>query len=276
MITLRALTVTAVLLLSVFACDSYAATDMKTGVVLLHGKWGNSSLHINHLATAMRERGYIVLTPLMPWSKEREYDGDYAAALEIIDRNIKELRQNGGATTIILAGHSMGANAAIAYAAHGQEKIDGVVAIAPGHTPDRNNYQQAIASSLNKAREMISAGKGSEQALFVDLNGGRKANINMTAATYYSYNSPDGMASMPINAAKVNQRIPLFWILAGESDVLYTAGKEYVFAKWPPHPLNTYLLLHTTHLNAPDTAKDAILEWIDTLGHNPKQTNSLQ
>ncbi len=252
------------ILFSVFACDVHAATKNTVGVVLLHGKWGNPSQHINTLATSLKEKGYIVLTPLMPWSKSRGYDVDYPAALGIVENNIQELRKK-GAKIIVLAGHSMGANASIAYAAYGHEKIDAIIAVAPGHTPDLHKYHMNVESSLNKANKMIKAGQGGERESFIDLNGGRYESINMTAATYYSFNDPCGMASMPISASKVTQRIPLFWIVAGPEDVLYNAGKEYVFEKWPSNPLNRYLILNATHLSAPDNAKDEIVKWIDTL-----------
>ena len=67
----------------------------------------------------MQNKGYMVLTPLMPWSKVRGYDVDYSAALEIVTSNIQELRKK-GSTVIVLAGHSKGANAAIAYTAYGR------------------------------------------------------------------------------------------------------------------------------------------------------------
>ena len=123
-----------------------AAIENKVGVVLIHGKWGKPS-QFNSLATSMRNKGYRALTPLMPWSKVRGYDVDYSAALEIITGNIDELRKS-GSTVIVLAGHSKGANAAIAYAAYGPEKIDAVIAIAPGHIPDIVRYQESIQSSL--------------------------------------------------------------------------------------------------------------------------------
>ncbi len=88
------------ILLSVFSGDLFAANESKVGIVLLHGKWGNPSKHINNLAESMRSSGYIVLTPLMPWSKYKGYDRDYPAALEIIDQNIKELRNKGATLNV--------------------------------------------------------------------------------------------------------------------------------------------------------------------------------
>ena len=162
MVRLYNFAVTALIFFSFFYCDVHAATENKVGVVLLHGKWGNPSQHINTLATSLKENGYIVLTPLMPWSKSRGYDIDYPAALGIIENNIQELRKK-GAKVIVVAGHSMGANASIAYAACGHEIIDAVIAIAPGHTPDLYKYHINIESSLNKATEMIKSGQGGER-----------------------------------------------------------------------------------------------------------------
>ena len=81
-----------------------------------------------------------------------------------------------------------------------------------------HKYHATIESSLNTANEMIHAGKASESASFIDLNGVRPANITMKASTYISYNDPAGMASMPVSASKVTQHIPLFWIVAGPGD----------------------------------------------------------
>jgi len=214
-----------------FAGTLYTATETQVGVVLIHGTWGNPS-QFNSLTELMKNKGYMVHAPLMPWSKIRGYDVDYSAALKIVTGNIDELRKS-GSTIIVLAGHSKGANAAIAYAAYGREKIDAVIAIAPGHTPDRVRNHESIQSSLTKAREMIESGNGDMQALFTHRNNGRYADITMTAAAYFSYYDPEGIGSMPLSTSKITQGIPLVWILAGTTDVLYDQSRDYVFEKWP-------------------------------------------
>ena len=209
-----------------FAGTLYTATENQVGVVLIHGTWGNPS-QFNSLTELMKNKGYMVHAPLMPWSKIRGYDVDYSAALKIVTGNIDELRKS-GSTIIVLAGHSKGANAAI-----GREKIDAVIAIAPGHTPDRVRNHESIQSSLTKAREMIESGNGDMQALFTHRNNGRYADITMTAAAYFSYYDPEGIGSMPLSTSKITQGIPLVWILAGTTDVLYDQSRDYVFEKWP-------------------------------------------
>ena len=261
------------LFFTLFIGDLSAAAADRIGIVLLHGKWGNPSRNISKLAASMKSRGFAVITPLMPWSREREYDIDYPGAMGILDNAVRELRKE-GATVVVVAGHSMGANASIAYAAYGHEKIDAVIAIAPGHTPDRPGYHLNIESSLNEAIEMIKTGRGSEKATFSDLNsGGRSAAVSMSAATYVSYNDPLGMASMPISTSKVTQQIPLFWIIAGPEDVLYGAGRAYVYDRWPRHPFSRYLVLNSTHLSAPDDAEADILQWLDLLSRAGTMTN---
>ena len=241
-----------------------SAAERKIGVVLMHGKWGSPDRNINELAASMKSKGFMVSTPVMPWSIHRGYDADYPAALEIVDRSVRELR-NAGATLVVVAGHSMGANAAVAEAAYGHEPIDGVVAIAPGHAPEQPGYHQKIEESLKLAMEMVKAGRGDEPDQFLDINAGRSSTVAMTAAAYMSYNDPSGMGSMPVSAAKVKQPIPLLWIVAGPGDVLYRQGRGYVFERWPSHPKNSYLVIDSSHYKAPDDAIGDVVAWLRSL-----------
>ncbi len=111
-----------------------AAAD-RIGVVLMHGKWGDPGRNIDGLARALRAQDVLVATPLMPWGRGRDYDADYPRALREIDDEVAKLKEQ-GARTIVIAGHSFGANAAFAYAASGRE-ISGLIALGPGHTPER-------------------------------------------------------------------------------------------------------------------------------------------
>ena len=85
-----------------------------TGVVLMHGKTGLPGSLLTDLATALRKEGAIVVTPEMPWSRKRIYDASYDQALAQIGALAANLRKR-GATKIVIAGQSLGANAAIGY-----------------------------------------------------------------------------------------------------------------------------------------------------------------
>ena len=52
----------------------------------------------------------------MPWSARRIYDATYDQAMDEIDASVEKLKK-AGAKKIAVIGHSLGANAAIGYAA---------------------------------------------------------------------------------------------------------------------------------------------------------------
>src|SRR4051794_4396036 len=86
------------------------------GIVLLHGKGGLPSGYIRELASALQSKGHLVSTPTMPWAKNRIYDASFDEAMQEIDREVNSLRQK-GAKLIVIGGHSLGASAALGYAA---------------------------------------------------------------------------------------------------------------------------------------------------------------
>lgn len=64
----------------------------------------------------------------MPWSKNRYIDKTYEASLDEIELPSKILKQ--GVKQVVLIGHSMGANVAIAYGS--LQPLDALVVLAPG------------------------------------------------------------------------------------------------------------------------------------------------
>ena len=237
------------------------SAESEVGIVLMHGKWGGPSAPpVQALATALRARGFKVVTPNMPWSGKRMYDVDYPAALSEIDAATKTLREN-GAKRIIVAGHSFGANASIAYAASGRE-MDGVMAIAPGHVPDLVSFGASVA----RARQMIAEGKADETAPFDDNNQGQNRTINTTAKIYLSFFDPNGLGAMPKSAAAIPKPVPFLWVV-GRQDRAMGYGENYVFNKVPKHASNKYLVVSADHRDTPEVAAPQIVEWIMSLGY---------
>ncbi|MBN2034658.1 MAG: alpha/beta hydrolase [Deltaproteobacteria bacterium] len=255
----RSLIVVVALVLVLSPDVKSAETDV--GIVLMHGKWGGPPAPpIQFLATALRTKGFKVITPVMPWGLKRMYDADYPTALSEIETAVENLRKQ-GAKRIIVAGQSFGANASIAYAASGRE-VDGVMAIAPGHMPDQQNF----GASVSKARKMIKQGKGEEIASFIDNNQGQDKNINTTAKIYLSFFDPNGLGVMPKNAAAIPKPVPFLWVV-GTDDQIYRRGEDYVFNKVPKHPRNAYLVVDANHSTTPKVAAPQILEWIMSLNY---------
>jgi dienelactone hydrolase len=244
------------------AVASSAAADV--GVILMHGKGETPPTAISGLANVLRSKGFIVATPEMPWSGKRQYDVDYPAALNEIEAAANSL-QSKGASRIIVAGFSFGANGALAYAASGRQ-VDGVMAIAPGHVPDLRGFQAKVAKSVQKARQMIAEGKGDSTASFDDINQGRSDSVRATAHAYLSYFDPAGQASMPRSAQHMPRAVPFLWVI-GDKDRLLRQGQEYVYDKFPRHPKSRYLVVSAGHGNTPSVATGEIVEWLTSLGY---------
>jgi pimeloyl-ACP methyl ester carboxylesterase len=249
------------LVLCLQCCLAYAA-EGRIGVVLMHGKWGTPARLVDGLAGALRDKGFLVATPLMPWGRGRDYDADYPKALEQIAAEAQSLRQQ-GAATIVVAGHSFGANAALAYAAGGAD-IAGIVMLAPGHTPERRAFRERLAGSVDKARAMLASGKADEKVAFDDLNQGRMAPVWTTPKIYLSYFDPEGLGAMPKSAAAIKKPLAILWVV-GTRDPLYGAGETYAYDKAPAHPKSKFLTLESDHFSTPRDATAAVVSWIESL-----------
>jgi pimeloyl-ACP methyl ester carboxylesterase len=250
---------------SALSCPTWAlGAETDVGIILMHGKWDRPPTAVLALSRVLESKGFKVATPVMPWSGNRQYDADYPQALTEIDNMAKALRDK-GAKRIIVAGHSFGANAAIAYAGTGKD-VDGIIAIAPGHVPDLSGFQSKVASSVEKARQMVAEGKGDSTASFDDLNQGKTKRIRTTASTYLSFFDPVGLAAMPKSAGAIPHPVPFLWVI-GSQDRLLARGADYVFNKAPEHPNSKYLVVPGGHSDTPGIATEQIVEWLMSLGY---------
>ena len=237
-----------------------AGEASEVGIVLMHGKWGSPNRNIDQLADSLRNAGYKVSTPEMPWSLSHSYDKSFEQAMAQIDFTVAVLKAN-GAKRIIVAGHSLGANAALAYGAH-HPGLLGVMAIAPGHTPELPDFRVRMADKLEEAKAKLASGHGDEAVTFTDLNQGRMKSITLSAAIFVSYFDPNGLANMPANAA--HQSAPTL-VVAGTDDRLTGLGQDYLFNRLPPDNRNRYLLVEAGHLETPTVAKGQIVEWVESI-----------
>src|SRR5688572_9160469 len=194
--TVRPLAI-AIALISLSPPTSSSAQD-KLGVVLMHGKQSAPDQH-GPLADALVAAGFLVERPEMCWSARRIYDRAYLDCLLEIDAAVDRLKSR-GATAVVIAGHSLGANAALAYGA--RNPVKGVIALAPGHTPELRAAQPRIAASLDRARQLVTEQRGDEPSIFADFNGDLAINVKATGKIYLSFFAADSPAVMPNNAAR--------------------------------------------------------------------------
>lgn len=248
-----------------FVSPADAADSGKLGVVLLHGKGAPSPQGLlGRLIGSLEDAGFLVAAPEMPWSKARMLEKDYEASMAEIDAAAETLKAK-GAVRIVVGGQSMGANAALGYAAR-REGLAGILAIAPGHVPDVAGFQRMTGHDYQRAKDMVAAGRGGETADFNDFNQGKTSTIAVKAAVYLSWFDPDGPAVIPKNAAALKPGTALLWII-GDKDVMLKRGdrEDYAFAKAPPHPKSAYVVIDSNHRNAPRDGADKIVDWLKKL-----------
>jgi pimeloyl-ACP methyl ester carboxylesterase len=252
-----------------FACLHATAAE-KIGVLMMHGKNPGSASDpgLTSITAKLESAGMLVKVPDMPWSRQRYLDADWNTALHEVDSHVKALRA-AGATKIVLAGHSMGCPAALAFASR-QSGVDALVLLAPGHVPKFYATWPQLAvvrESLDKAREMIAKGEGDTlNVAFNDINQGRRQRLLTTPKLFFSYFDPESDAEMSVAAPKIPKSTAVLWVI-GDADPLFGQGRAYVFDKLPANPKHLYLEISANHLSTPAVSADQVVSWIqDTMG----------
>lgn len=258
---MRKLLVATALLLGVVHVQAQAL-----GVVMMHGKWGTPPYWHAGVSRAMEAEGWPVIELVMPWAGNRLYDAPYAAALQQITTAVTELRAR-GVKRVIVGGHSFGANAAIAYAGSGGD-ADGILAMAPGHSPRIAYYRGPTRPAVDEARQLVAEGKGSEIVSFTDPNQDRTRRLSARADVFLSYFDPDGLGDMPKSAARIPRPIPLLWLI-GTADPLFGPGQAYAYDKAPAHPLSRYEVVQASHAHTPEVGISKIMDWAKAIAAQP-------
>ena len=248
-------------LIGLLACAAAAAAANEVGVVLLHGKGGSPTGYVSELAAGLKSKGYLVSAPTLPWAKERIYDASFEASLGEIDREVAALREK-GAKVVAVAGHSIGANVALGYAAS-RSGVGGVIAIAAAHSPESAAFGRRLGADVARARRLVADGKGKEKQRFSELNQGNLMQVTATAEVYLSWVDPDGPAVMPRSAASFKAPTPLL-VVNGSGDRT-GGGQDYFFDRAPPHPKSRFVVVSADHFSAPSAAIAEIAAWLATL-----------
>ena len=236
------------------------------GIVLMHGKGGSPGGLVGTLAAALQDNGALATMPSMPWQgsqgRPRGYSETYEQALARIDRLVADLKSR-GAQKIVVAGQSLGANAALGYAARRGKGLAAVVALAPGHTPERAAFMTAVADGVAAARKLVASGRGHVPVMLPDINQGQRFEVSATPAAYLSFFDPAGPAVMPRNVVAM-PALPLLWVI-GRSDPLYPLGESYAYGRAPKHAKSKYLVVEAGHRDTPHAARQEVVAWLRML-----------
>jgi pimeloyl-ACP methyl ester carboxylesterase len=249
-------------LLAAFAVASpLAAASLRgMGVVFLHGKGVWPGAFDGGIPSALEAEGAKVVSPEMPWSLRRMYGATYEQAMAEIDAAVATLKAR-GATRIVVIGHSLGANAALGYAAQ-RHSVVAVVALAPGHLPETPEMRSRTQSAIAEARQLV-AGGHQEKHTWPDMVQGVPTFATATPAVYLSWFDPNGPAVIPRNVAALNG-IPLLWVV-GNFDPISSRGPQYAFSRAAKNPANRYVQVLATHLTTSLMARGQVVEWLKSL-----------
>ena len=255
-----------ILCLSAFGQDQEKVPiriSSSTAVIALHGKWGKPP---GPLAASLEAAGARVVSPMMTWSRDRLYDVDYPSALQEVHALVIQLRAE-GAQTVVLAGHSLGANAAIAYLARYGD-VDALMIFAPGHVPEVQYRAGQTQASLKAARERRESGQGESRDFeFTDFNSGdRRRQILSSAAVYLSFYEPLGLANMSESAALVRTPIPVFYAGTSQDPIhRWGQGSRYIYDRLPTHRKSVYVESSVAHMDVPQAIAAPAIAFLATL-----------
>jgi pimeloyl-ACP methyl ester carboxylesterase len=241
------------------AAPLQAAGLQGMGVVFLHGKGMWPGAFDGGIPGALEAEGAQVVSPEMPWSFTRMYGATFEQAMAEIDAAVAGLKAK-GASRIVIIGHSLGANAAIGYAAR-RSVVAAVVALAPGHLPETPEMRARTRDALAEARQMYAAGEQARHT-WPDMVQGIPTFASATPAVYLSMFDPDGPAVIPKNTASL--RIPFLWVV-GDGDPIHERGRDYAFARGARNPASRYMEVSAGHLTTSLAARSRVVEWLKAL-----------
>lgn len=236
-----------------------AAQSPGIGIVVMHGKGGSPTKHVADLASALEGKGYLVANLDMPWSGQRDYDANVAAAEKQVESALESLRAK-GAAKLFVAGHSQGGLFALYFG--GRHPVDGIVAIAPGASVGSTIFREKLGAAVAQARQLVADGKGDEKARLLDFESSRGTfAVVTTPANYLAWFDPDGAMNQVIAIKNMNPKVPVLFIAPKGDYPALQKIKQSMFDALPRHPLTKLYEPDATHLGAPSASLDEILRW---------------
>lgn len=262
MSNLRVVFVIFFLLFGFVLSTSSLSSEMKVGIVLLHGN-GHPTKNIESLASYLKSNNILVSTPEMPFSSNRDYDKSVEDAVAQVNEAISRLKEQ-GANKIVISGHSKGGIFALYYAT--QNPVDGLIAIAPGGSSASKELWKKIGDSIKKAKKMVKSGKGDKVSSFKNYEGTQGViPINTTAASYFSWFKKKGAMNSKRSARNLSSEVPVLWIVPTNDYKGLRKFNTEVFDLLPKNPKTKFIQPSADHKSAPIKSKDEILAWISEI-----------
>lgn len=255
-------------LLSFFVLSTLYGMEVspdKIGIVIMHGKGGSPTRLVKDMAMSLEDKGYLIANLEMPWSKKRDYDVDIPMALKEVAKALSELQAK-GAKKLFVAGHSQGGLFALCVA--GDQRVDGIIAIAPGGNVGNATFREKLGLYVEDARKLIEQGKGDEKTTFADFENAKGVySIVTTPRIYLSWFDPDGAFNQENAIKKIDPNNPILYIVPTHDYAGLLKVKETMYDALPKHPSTKLYSPKTDHVGAPSASVEQISTWINKLSN---------
>jgi pimeloyl-ACP methyl ester carboxylesterase len=257
------------ILMFLVAAAAHGQPVPKLGVVLMHGKGGSPASRLPPLASALEANGFLVSNLEMPWSGNRSYDADVAAAERQVREALDALKAQ-GAEKLFVAGHSQGGVFALHLAS--RVPVDGIAAIAPGGNVGNPIFREKLGESVAQARKYIAEGKGEEKQRFMDFEGSRGVYpVVAPPAAYLSWFDPEGAMNQMRASKAVPPQTPVLFIVPTRDYPALQRVKQMMFGFLPANPLTRLYEPEADHAQAPAVARDEIVRWMREVAISAKR-----
>ena len=254
-----------VLLLAVLGlAGAPAGAQDRIGVIFLHGKQGSpqKTQGLGVITSSLESAGAKVVAPTMPWSAGG-WDNIKVTLEQVfaqLDAQAAALRSQ-GAGRLVVGGHSLGADVALAYAV-ARGNLAGLVMVGPGHQPGGAYRRDAsIRAAVDRARALVEQGRGNDSFSGPDSNQGTTFTVSTTAAAYYSWMNPSGLAAMEVQAPRLPATTPLLLVI-GRKDPFFERAESLVYKPAAKNPYSKYVVVEADHIQTPFAAAKQISDWI--------------
>ena len=229
------------------------------GFVIMHGKGGAPRWYVSDLASSLEGKGFLVANVEMPWSGRRSYDVSVDRAIGEVASTLDALRSK-GARHVFIVGHSLGGLFALHFG--GRQRVDGIIAIAPGGDVSNPVFREKLGEAVNRARKLVSEGKGDEKARLSDYEGAAGTYPVIAApSVYLSWFDPDGAMNQTAAVKGVIPAVPVLFIVPTGDYPGLRRVKDHFFLLLPKHPRTRLHEPDASHVSAPWASRDEISRW---------------
>lgn len=236
------------------------AQSAKLGAVVMHGKGGSPGKQVDELARTLESQGILVSNLEMPWSGRRDYDVGVKTAEQEITEGLQALRAK-GATAVFVIGHSQGGAFALHYGS--QQKVDGVVAVAPGGSTGSPAFREQLKEPLAQARELVAQGKGEEKARLSDYEGSKgRISLAVKPALYLEWFDPEGAMNQEKASRNLLPGTPVLYVAPTGDYAGLQRIKQVMFNALPANSCNKMIEPRASHMDAPRAAGQDIARWM--------------